>query len=424
MPVATLDPIVPQSEVRRRGCVAAVDIGTTKTCCVIARANGPDDVQVRGIGHQASRGVRAGTVTDMAAAAAAITEAVQAAERRAQETVESVVISLNGPSLHVAPVAALWGLNGAETTADTLKRLFARVADAAQHPGQSLVHLIPAGYTLDGVTGITDPTGMVGTELGLQAQAIRATESAVRNVQGCLARLHLQVDGMCASGLASALAALSDDERQLGATLIDMGGATTNVVAFEEGRPILIQSLSVGGQHVSNDIARGLSTPLEAAERLKVLAGSAMMGAEDDRDIIDIPPLGQGQFANRAVPRAQLNAIIRPRLEETFEYVRDVLEHHGLRRLGGRRVILTGGASQLPGALDLAGEILGKTASLGRPMLGQGPLPRDLDSPAMAAVVGLIHFALGRPLYAPLPGTCRARAGVLGRLTGWLQTHF
>ncbi len=426
MSVASLD-LSPNPLPRgRRGAVAAIDIGTTKVCCVIARASGADDVEVLGIGHQASQGVKAGTLTDMAAAAQAITEAVQAAERRAHATVERVVASLNGPSVHVIPVTETFALNGSEVMGDALKRLLQRAAHNALYPGQSLVHLSPAGYTLDGLAGITDPTGMVGDNLSVHLQAIRATEGAVRNVEGCLARLHLAVEGMCAAGLASALAVLTEDERQLGATLIDMGGATTNVVAFEEGQPILIHGLSVGGQHVTNDVARGLSTPIEAAERLKVLSGSALETGTDDRDLIDIPALGRDQLANRAMPRTHLNGIIRPRLEETFEYVRDVLDSHGLRRVGGRRVVLTGGACQLPGTLDLATQVLGKTASIGRPSLGNSPLPRDLDSPAMAGVVGLIHYALGRPPHPPLMpgGLATGRRGLVGRMAGWVQTHF
>ena len=195
--------------------------------------------------------------------------------------------------------------------------------------------------------------------------------------------------------MAAGLSTLVEDERQLGATVIDMGGGTTGMAVFSDGQLLHTAHIPVGGAHVTNDIARGLSTPVAHAERLKALYGSAQGSPDDDRELLPVPMVGEEEHHIAKVPRSMVIGIIKPRLEETFEMVRDRLDGSGLGRSGGSRVVLTGGASQLNGAREMATRILGRTVRLGRPPLLRG-LPDSATGPGFATATGLLAWAAGQ----------------------------
>jgi cell division protein FtsA len=211
-------------------------------------------------------------------------------------------------------------------------------------------------------------------------------------------------------------------------TLIDMGGGTTSLAVFFDGTVVHTDVAPIGGNHVTSDIARGLSTPLAEAERLKTLHGSATSGAIDERELIDVPLVGEERRgAPNHVPKSFLNQIIQPRLEETFELVRSRLEASGFDKLAGRRVVLTGGASQLQGVRELAGLILDKQVRLGRPLRISG-LPEAASGPAFATVAGLVGYAVAGPADAARHGHAPlmrpASSGVFGRIGAWLKDNF
>src|SRR6185312_13496804 len=250
--------------------------------------------------------------------------------------------------------------------------------------------------------------------------------SSLRNLASCIGRCHLEIAALVMSPYAAGLAALVADESELGVTIIDMGGGTTTIAVFFDGNLVFSDSVPVGGGHVTNDIARGLSTPIAHAERMKTLYGSAIASPSDEREMISVPQVGEeddGQ-ANH-VPKSLLVGIISPRLEETFELVRNRLEASGYDKVAGRRVVLTGGACQLPGTRELAGLILDKQIRIGRPLRVAG-LAEATGGPAFSTCVGLLNFALSER-----PETARqARsyagppAGLLGRVGNWLKENF
>ncbi|MCH7943547.1 MAG: cell division protein FtsA, partial [Proteobacteria bacterium] len=421
--------------------IAALDVGTSKVCCFIAHVDddqGEDggDIRIAGIGFHEARGLRAGAVVDMEAAEASILAAVHHAEQMADETIRDVTLSFSAGSPQSRSVAVEVALNGHEIDDADLRRALAQGQPPQDHANgdggagaggdRRIIHTIPVGYTVDGSRGIRDPRGMFGERLGVTIHTITAQTGPLRNLTSCVSRCHLDVADCVVSAYASGLACLDDDERGLGVTLIDMGGGATSIAVFIDDDIVHADVVPVGGNHITNDIARGLSTPVSYAERMKVLYGGAQSSADDERETIDVRLIGEAEDGGaNPVPRAQLIRIIRPRVEEIFEIVRARLEASGFAEKAGRRMVLTGGASQLQGLRELATQMFGKSVRLGRPRNIQG-LAEATGGPAYSTCAGLLHYAQARraapfeqPLGAPLSAERR-----WGRIGQWLHEHF
>lgn len=429
----------------RNGLIAALDVGSSKVCCFIAEPGGNGAVpRVLGIGQQASRGIRNGAIVDMEAAEAAVRNAVHAAEQMAGDTIERVIIALSGGKPASRQIAIEVALDGQQVSERDLRRALSLGREPTYlnghiGEGRELIHSIPLAYAVDGSRGIRDPRGMVGEHLAVDLHLITATSGPVRNLAGCVERSHLEVGGFVISPYASGLSALVEDERELGVTLIDMGGGTTSIAVFFEGKAIHTDVVPVGGIHVTTDIARGLSTPVAHAERIKTLYGHAIASSGGDREMIDVPQVGEyDEGSVQQVPRSLLNGIIQPRLEETFELVRSRLEQSGMYQVGGRRVVLTGGACQLPGVPDMASLILDRKIRIGRPQ-GIGGLADSTAGPAHAVAAGLIRYAVEsersmepQPASPPVVQQSNgmgadegaALPGFVGRLGHWFREHF
>jgi len=411
----------------RNGLVAALDIGTTKVCCLIARASAGEGTRVVGIGHHASQGVRNGVLVDLDAAEATIRTTVEAAERMAGDNIRGVVVNVSTGAPRSKLVAYEVSVAGHEIGEADLRRILdpAGVAHAAP-ADHEIVHVIPVGYSIDGCRGVRDPRGMFGQHLGVNLHLITASAGAVRNLATCVTRCHLDLEGKVVSPYAAALGCLVEDETQLGVTLIDVGGGTTSIAVFFDSELIFTDSLPLGGLHVTRDLARGLSTPMAQAERIKTLYGSCQPSPSDARQMVEVPPITDDAAAEGIqVPRSMLVNIIRPRMEEIFEMLRSRLQDAGFERVTGRRAVLTGGGCQLPGTTDLAGQILDKQVRIGRPR-GIDGLAEPVAGPAFATCAGLLRFAANQaqegvdPVYRPTDTS----AGRFGRLGQWLRENF
>ena len=386
----------------KSGIVTVLDVGTSKVCCIIARLRPRDEsallpgrthkIQVIGIGHQKSRGVKSGMVVDLDKAEEAIRLAVDAAERMAGLTVESLIVNLSAGRLRSDTFTASINLGGHEVDGGDIKRVLAAGARQAMQAERQMVHSMAVGFSLDGERGVRDPRGMIGDSLGVDMHVLTGDMAPLRNLELCINRAHLSVEKMGATPYASGLAALVEDEAEMGSACIDMGGGTTTLSVFSEGKFVFADAIPVGGLHVTQDMARGLSTRIEDAERLKVMHGSALQSGADDRDIVTVPPMG-GDDSDPAlqVPRAVMTRIVRARVEETLEIIRDRLAKSGFGNTVGKRVVLTGGASQLTGLSEAARRILGRNVRIGRP-LGVAGLPEAAKGPAFSAAAGLLIY--------------------------------
>ncbi len=410
----------------KEGIVSALDVGSSKICCFIGEMDSHGNIRVIGIGHQASRGVKGGAIVDMDAAERAALSAVHAAEQMAGLTIRSVLVNVNAGRLASETTYYEHPLRGgAIDDMDTLHLLNECATDDGT-AGRSLVHAVPVGYVIDGSNGIRDPRGLHGNSMGVKLHRVTTGTSAVHNIGTCVSRCLLDVSDMVVSPYAAGLGALVEDEIDLGATIIDMGGGTTSIAVFYDGAVVYVDTIPIGGGHVTNDIARGLSTPLNQAERIKTLYGSCLSSHGDERQFVTAPQVGaEEEDNNNQIPKSFLVGIVAPRIEETIELVRARLEASGLDKLAGRRVVLTGGASQLPGVVELTRRILNKQVRLGRPR-GLTGLAEATSGPAFAACAGLLSFAVddrGDARGLATPNTEQGD-GFFGRIGGWLRENF
>lgn len=406
--------------------IAALDVGSFKICCFIAEARGPGKVRVTGMSHQASAGIRQGMVVDMDAAQQAISSAVHSAEQMAGSQVHEVVVSLTGGQPKSQVLRREMTIGGGAIKDMDVRRLLHDCRGSASLTDSMLIHAVPVGYSIDGSPLTPDPRGMHGQTLGVRMTVVSAAESAVRNLLTCVARCHLEAKDLVVSPYAAGLAALVEDERDLGTTIVEMGAGTTSIAVFYEGAAIHTDVIPIGGRHVTNDISQGLHTRIDHAERLKTLYGNAIRSSNEDREMIDVVQIGEDPDATpQQVPRSHLNGIIAPRIEETMELVRQRLDKSGVSGLAGQRVVLTGGAAQLPGLRELAGQILDKQVRIGRPLRISG-LAEATGGPAFATCAGLLMFAVddrGEARSAQAQKTT-ANGTLFGRLGGWFRENF
>jgi cell division protein FtsA len=332
-----LPPRLPPLHAKKSAVLSVLDIGTSKIVCLVAKLNPSDasgalrgrthSCRILGIGHQRSRGIKGGVVVDMDAAEAAIRFAVDAAERMAGVEVESVIVNATGGRLASRLYEAKVAIAGrAVTQADVHRVLEACTASGSQQ-SRAVLHSLPNGFSLGETRHIQDPRGMVGDELSAEMNLLSCDAAAARNLLLSVERCHLSVDAMVATPYASALSALADDEAELGTALIDMGAGTTSVSVFSGGHLTHVDSFAVGGHHVTMDVARGLGITVIDAERLKTLYGACLASVSDESETIAVVPAGEDYERPAHLPKAQLISIIKPRVEEILELLRDRLKN-------------------------------------------------------------------------------------------------
>ena len=411
----------------RNGLIAALDIGTTKVSCFVARANKGQAPEIVGLSHQIANGLRRGIIVDMEAAEKSIRSAVHVAEEMADDTIDRVIVSLSGGHPQATLHNTETNVHTAQISDPDVLRLFTQARSQGQLPKDHvLLHTLPTEFSINGENGVHDPRGMAGDRLGVRMNLVSANSSAVQNLKTCLERCHLEVEEEVVSAYASGLGCLVDDEVNLGVTVVDMGGGTTDIAVFMEGELVHVDSIPVGGSQVTNDISRGLTTPVAHAERMKTKFGSCLPAPSDDHEILRVPLLGEEDDAEgTTVARSMLVGIIQPRLEETFELVRERLEQSGFDKSVGRQVVLTGGASQLRGVPELAARILNKKIRLARPQKLQG-LADATSGPEFSTCVGLLKYAhekqgawpTSSQQNGPDPGS------LFGKLGFWFKQNF
>jgi len=423
---------------RRSVVVAALDVGSSKVVCLIGRLrpHGPQQVLTRrshsvdviGFGHTVARGTKAGTVVNLGQAEDAIRRAVDAAERMASVEIESVVLSISSGRPASELFAAEVEILSAAVSENDIARVLAVGSRHSLRDGRAVLHSLPVGYSIDGVNGVRDPRGMLGTRFGVDMHVATTDVAAARNLILAVERCHLEVEAMAASSYVAGLAVLADDEADLGAAVVDMGAGTTTIAAFQAGRLVHIDGFAVGGHHVTMDLARGLNARIVDAERIKTLYGTVLSGGSDERDMITVPALEEHEREQaQSVSRATLVSIIKPRVEEILEMVRDRLAACPIAADRRGHVVLTGGASQLSGLPEMAARLIGRPVRLGRP-LGIAGAPDAAKGPAFAVAAGLLvypqaahleHFD-GRRKRQLMTGT----GGYFARVGRWLRESF
>ncbi|QPF93388.1 cell division protein FtsA [Bradyrhizobium commune] len=397
----TQTPKTRQMPHKRGGLVACLDIGTSKIACMIARLkpSAPSEalrdrthaVELIGYSQIQSRGMKAGAVVDLAECEQAVRQAVGLAEKMAKVRVESVLLSVSGGRLAGQLVEAAADIRGGAVTPADVSRVTSTGMRHATGAGRTVLHALPVGYTLDGAKGIRDPRGMVARQFGVDMNVVTCDATVARNLMLAVERCHLNVEAMAASPYVAGLSVLTDDEADLGAAVVEMGAGTTTIAVYSGGRFVHAAGFAVGGQHITMDLARGLSATIADAERIKTLYGTVLTGGSDSRELMSVPTAGDEQDLPQIVSRATIANIVKHRAEEVFEMVRDKLKDSPFAAEPKGRVVLSGGASQLTGLVELGSQILGRPVRVGRP-LGFGRLPNEAKNAAFAVPAGLLVY--------------------------------
>lgn len=392
----------------KRGLVAVLDVGSSKTVCFVLKVDtvrleaalesgtshdAQGALRVIGTGVTRSRGVKLGEVIDLEEAQRAIRTALESAEKMAGVRVNQVIASVSG-----ARPESYSSFGEAEVEGDSvedrdLSRALYNCAWPERRDGREVVHAMPVNFTVNGTTPATNPKGMAANLLSVDLHAISVTTTPLKNLATCVRRCDLELAGVVVAPYAAGLASLVEDEQKLGAACIDLGAGSTNVSIFLRNHLIYADSARIGGDHLTNDIAAGLSMPEAAAERIKTFHGGAVATGLDDREQIEAPYIGDRHPAERrTISRSALIGVIRPRLEEILEDAKRRLDLAGFQHLPAQRIVLTGGGSQLPGIEEAAQRVLGRQVRIGRPMRING-LPQMATGPGFAAAVGLALYA-------------------------------
>src|ERR1051326_495290 len=380
----------------RSGIFGVLDIGTTKIACLIARVDSDGDIRVLGCDWRQTLGVRGGSIVDLEKAERAIRACVGQAENMADVRLRAVVVNLTCGQPDSRIYNVKWSLDapaeGRPVTDHDVREVLHEGRILSQAAGREPVHVMPLHFALDNTEHVADPRGLYCSTLDARLHVIDVASSSLRSLEACLQRCDLEIEAIVSAPMAAGMSTLVDDEREIGSTVIDMGGGTTNVAAFFESQLIHTAQIRIGGLHVTSDLAKGLSTPLAHAERLKTLWGNVETSPDDERDMLPVPRVGEADHHLAKVPRSMVVNIIRPRIEETLEKVRDQLAASGLSQATGNRIVLTGGACLLPGLPHLASRILGHDVRVGRPPSIRG-MPEIFTGPAFAAATGLLIWA-------------------------------
>jgi len=418
-----------RSRHHRAGPFGVLDIVTTKVACLIGRTEGDGSLRVLGFGWQRGRGVRAGGIVDIEDAERAIRAAVGQAEDMADTTLHAVTVNLSCGQPDSRLFSVQWPIGNAATGGRTvveqdIRRVVheARVRSASE--GREVIHSLPLSFMVDTTDHVADPRGLYCSTLTARLHIVDAATSALRTLGACIARCDLEISEVVSAPMAAGLATLVEDERNMGATVIDMGGGTTGVAIFAEGQLLHTAQLPIGGMHITSDLARELVTTVTHAERMKTLHGNAQSCADDEREFLTVPLVGEDEHQFAKVPRSMVVNVVRPRVEEIFQLVHDRLEAAGLTRAMGVRIVLTGGACQLAGVREMAAHMLNRPVRLGRPFALRG-LPDSASGPAFATAAGLLAWAAGagRTL-EDMEMDAAPAAGRFGRFIRYLKERF
>lgn len=378
----------------RKEFIAGLDIGTTKTCCVLADVDlDAGSVDIIGVGLTPSDGLRRGVVVDLDSTTEGIRTAIDKAQRMAGSVaIRSVVVGVTGEhisSLNSRGVVAITS-SDREIGYSDVDRVIEASKVIVLPPEREIIHSIPRGFAVDGQDGVKDPIGMSGARLEVETHIVTGSSTFLDNVAKCVQRAGYAVDVTVLEPIATSESVVMPAEKDLGVALVDIGGGTTDVAVFTNGEIYYTSVLPVGGNHVTNDIAVGLRASRDEAERVKIARGSATADIVGPDETFEITSLGSEE--SRELPREILAKIIEPRMQEILQMVREEVMKSGLLELLPAGCVLTGGGAMLPGTAELAEKILGMPVRLGEPR-DVGGLRDTVDSPIHATAVGLVKYA-------------------------------
>lgn len=412
--------------------IAVLDIAGRKVVCVIASINGDNIPKVVGFGHHISEGIRAGIIIDIKKAEKSILAALNAAEKMAGETIEEAYVNISGSNIKSSHINIETKISGHEVTQKDIDLMISKGEELFENSETEIIQSVPLTFRIDDTDGIKDPIGMFGQVISTNLHVVSASGTSVKNLRNLLGKCHLNVKDFVVSSYASGLATLSQDEMEIGVTLLDIGASNTSIAIFADGYPVYFDSVPVGGQHITRDIALGLSVSVPFAERLKVIQGSAISTEAEDMDRIDINDEAENdETLEKSVTKAELTAIVRPRVEEILELAKNNLEKSGLYGVSGNKIVITGGTSQLQGIKEIASFIFNKHTRIAKPV-EIVDMPESAKGPSFATAIGMLIYAAkqrekgdGRHKFSPMDIVSSAKQSAKSFwLVDWFKRNF
>jgi cell division protein FtsA len=404
---------------RRERYIVGLDVGTSKVCAVVGESLDDGSLDIVGIGVAESRGIKRGVVVNLEAAVDSIKKAIEEAELMAGVEVDSVHLALSGPHIkgfNSRGVIAVAGKNR-EITREDVRRAIDAAKAVALPTGREILHVLPQDFVVDEQDGIGAPVGMTGARLEVNVHIVTGAQSSTQNIIACVNRATVAVQDTVIEQLAASEAVLTQDEKELGVALVDIGGGTADIAIWERGSLWHTGVVAVGGDHFTNDIAVGLRTPIPDAEKVKRKYGCALSAMVDEDQTIEVASVGGRK--PRVMARRILSEILQPRAEEIFHLVWDEIRRAGYEKSLNSGIVLTGGGAILEGMPEIAEQIFDLPIRRGSPA-GVGGLADHVSSPTFGTPVGLALYAHRNRAPEPV----RVAAGAFGRVAGRLRGIF
>lgn len=410
--------------------IVALDIGTSKIVAMVAECLPDGQLEIIGIGNQPSRGLKKGLVVNVDATVQSVQRAIEEAEMMAGCQINSVYTGISGSHIQSLNSHGFVAIKGGVVTEEDVARVIEAAKSVALSPEQKILHVLPQEYKVDLQEGIVDPRGMSGTRLECKLHLVTGAVTAAQNIVNCIRRCGIEVQDIILQPLASSYAVLTEDEKQLGVCMVDIGGGTTDIAVYSDGAIRHTAVIPVAGDQVTNDLAVVFKTPHHNAESIKIKHGCAFKELADKTEFFNVPTVGQK--SELQLSQAELVKVIEPRYEELFALVLEQLQQSGWDGLLGAGIVLTGGSAQMPGVLELAEYIFQTHVRLGVPRYTVG-IPEVNTNPTYATVTGLLLYGQQMQSLAGAEPQSKARprvsvkdnlSNVIVSVKTWFQGNF
>jgi len=409
----------------RANLIASLDIGTTKTCAIIGEISGEPQrrpgVKILGVGQSRTSGMRREVVTHIEETTESVRKALKEAELMAGATVDRVYAGIAGDHIQAFSSAGVVAVGGEEVAKQDVDRVHEVARAVALPPDRELLHAIPQEYMVDHQGGIKDPVGMAGTRLEAEVYLVTSASAATTNIRKAVSRAGFRVQELVLEPLASSRAVLTEDEKEVGVAMVELGGGTTDVAVYYEGKIRHVGILPFGGLTVTNDLVKGLSIPFAEAQKAKEQYGAAFAQMVDPQETVELPGPSPGQ--RRHVARELIAHVVEQRLDEMFGMVQDELERNGLLDKLGAGIVLTGGTTSIPGIVDLAQQVFAAPVRAGVPGEGLTGLADSVAFPRFATAAGLVLYGADRFMETG-EGASTLTSGVITKIAAWLKEFF
>jgi len=372
--------------------VAVLDIGSSKICCLIAELDKYKNISIVGAGFQESKGLVSGVITDMSELEKSIRNCVASAEKMASLRVKKVIIGFSSVNINIENINIEVDLKGAVVSQGDLNKAYNFLSNKHNADNKTILHIIPFQYSIDGNKGVKSPLGMFGDKLGIDISIINADSNTLKNLENVVKNSDLEIERVVYTPYATGISLLSEEEKELGVALIDLGATLSSVSIFYNGGILYSKVIPLGGNMVTNDISRIFSLSLSNSERIKIINGQLIEELENSLSTIEVNALG-GDNESIEITRRDLISVIKPRISEIVHSINEYIIESSYNNIIANRVVITGGVSQMDGIIDFSSNILEKKARLAKPQNIKA-LPENMKSPSFSAVCSLINFSI------------------------------